>query len=271
MTVSPYRSVLSTAQQKLNAAINQIRSAIPHPGEAGMLIEQQFRFQLEEVLPEKVGVSHGFVVDSHGGLSKQMDIILYDRLNTPRIFASDGTQMFPVESTYACAEIKTKLDTSNLKDSFEKCASYKNLSREAYFEPTGKLITQTYRLFGSENPHWQSIFFCIAFESINSVSLQAQYNEIVKSENLQVHEKIDTIIALRATDGRNVLINVSGGLENNIPAPGSIDLLPSPGSKLCSYPAKEPWSLFIMLLLVYMTQAPTEPVKMLSYGGDEPY
>ena len=271
MTVSPYRSVLSTAQQKLNAAINQIRSAIPHPGESGMLIEQQFRFHLQEVLPEKTGVSHGFVVDSRGGLSKQMDVILYDRLNTPRIFANDGTQMFPVESTYACGEIKTKLDTSSLKDSFEKCASYKNLSREAYFEPTGKLITRSHKLFGGESPHWQSIFFCIAFESINSVSLQAQYNKIVKSGNLKVHERIDTIMALSATDRRNVLINVTGELENGVPAPGSIDLLPSPGSNLCSYPAEEPWSLFIMLLLSYMAQARTEPVKMLSYGGDEPY
>ena len=271
MTASPYRNVLSAVQQKLNAAINQIRSAIPHPGEAGMLIEQQFRFQLEEALPEKVGVSHGFVVDSHGGLSRQMDIILYDRLNTPRIFASDGTQMFPVESTYACGEIKTKLDASNLRDSFEKCASYKSLSRRAYFEPIGEPTTRTYILFGSEKSHWQSIFFCIAFESINSVLLQAQYNEIVKSGNLQVHEKIDTIIALSATDGRNVLINVSGGLENGMPASESIDLLPSPGSELCSYPAKEPWSLFIMLLLRYMTQALMEPVNMLSYGGDDPY
>ena len=271
MTISPYRSVLSTAQEKLNAAINQIRRAIPHSGETGMLIEQQFRSQLEEVLPEKVGVSHGFVVDSYGRLSKQMDIILYDRLNTPRIFASDGTQMFPVESTYACGEIKTKLNALNLKDSFEKCSSYKNLSRRAYFEPTKKLITSTYKLFGSEKPHWQSIFFCVAFESVNSTSLQNRYNEIVMSKNLQVHEKIDTIIALRATDKRNMLINVSGELRNSVPTLQSIDLLPSLGSKLCSYPAKEPWSLFIMLLLRYMTQAPMEPINMLLYGGNEPY
>ena len=271
MTISPYRSVLSNAQEKLNAAINQIRSAIPHSGEVGMLIEQQFRSQLGDVLPEKVGVSHGFVVDSCGRLSKQMDIILYDRLNTPRIFASDGTQMFPVESTYACGEIKTKLDTLNLKDSFEKCSSYKNLSRRAYFEQGEKLIISTYKLFGGDKPHWQSIFFCIAFESIDAENLKNKHHEIVVSKNLQVHEQIDTIAALKATNERNMLINVSGEMTSGVPASNSIDLLPSLGSRLCTYQAKQPWSLFIMLLLRYMNQAPMEPVNMLLYGGNEPY
>ena len=57
-------------------------------------------------------MSNGFVVDSTGEVSRQMDLILYDRLNTPRIFTSDGAQMFPVEATYACGEIKAKLNSS---------------------------------------------------------------------------------------------------------------------------------------------------------------
>ena len=48
----------------------QVRSAIPHSGEAGSLIEGQFRSQLTDVLPEKIGVSHGFVVDSDGRVSE---------------------------------------------------------------------------------------------------------------------------------------------------------------------------------------------------------
>ncbi len=89
----------------------------------GNLVERVFRNQLLEVLPEKVGVSNGFVVDSQGSVSRQMDIILYDRPNTPRIFTSDGAQMFPVEATYACGEIKTDMNSTQLDDAFEKCLS----------------------------------------------------------------------------------------------------------------------------------------------------
>lgn len=265
MTISPYGSVLSTAQEKLNAAIKQIRCSIPHSGEAGMLIEQQFRSQLEEILPEKVGVSHGFVVDSSGGISRQMDIILYDRLNTPRIFASKGTQIFPVETTYACGEIKTKLDSLSFKDSFEKCLSYKNLSRKAYFERFIP-ITDTYFLFGHRHKHWQSMFFCLAFESVSTEHLQRTYNKIVTTKKLEINKRIDTVIALNVNDKRNCLINVSGQLVDGMPSDNSVSFIPKTDSRLCTYLSKEPWSLFIMLLLPYMVQTPTEAVNMLHYG-----
>ena len=265
-----YRRVLSSAQKKLNAAIDQIRRSIPHRGESGTLIERQFRSQLEEVLPEKIGVSQGFVVDSIGGVSKQMDIILYDKLNTPRIFASDGAQMFPVEATYACGEIKTDLNSSKLEDSFKKCLSYKELCRKAYIKQASPLTT-SYTLFGCEYDRWQSIFFCVAVESIKAKCLNDKYNAIVDSMKLPVHKRVDTIIALSATDCQNMLLNVSGEVKNGIPPNQSIDLLPKPESKLCRYRAKEPWSLFVMLLLHYMIHAKTEPIDILFYGGDKPY
>ena len=252
------------------AAIDQVRSAIPHSGEAGGLIERQFRAHLQDVLPEKVGVSHGFVVDSEGGVSRQMDIILFDRLNTPRIFTSDGAQMFPVEATYACGEIKTTLDAAALADSFAKCDSYKSLIRRAYFETVAPVVT-TYSLFGEKHEHWQSIFFCVAANGIDGDGLAAECGKLVGDQALSVSQRIDTIVALKATNDRNVLLNVTGSIRGGIPDDGSIDLLPSASSTLVTYAATEPWSLFVMLLLRYMTQAPMEPVNVLKYGGDVPY
>ena len=265
-----YRNVLSNAQNKLSAAIEQIRCSIPHPGERGALIERQFRSQLEEVLPAKIGVSQGFVVDSIGGVSRQMDIILYDKLNTPRIFASEGAQMFPVEATYACGEIKTMLNKSRLEDSFEKCLSYKTLCRKAYIEKPGPKMT-AYTLFGCEHDHWQPIFFCIAVKSVEAIRLQSKFSEIVAINELSVNQRVDTIVALVATGGYNILLNVTGELKNDEPPNKSIDLLPNPNSKLCRYRANEPWSLFLMLLLRYMVQASTQPINMIPYGGNAPY
>ena len=265
-----YRKVLSSAQNKLSASIEQIRDSIPHSAEIGALIERQFRSQLEEVLPAKIGVSQGFVVDSVGGVSRQMDIILYDKLNTPRIFASEGAQMFPVEATYACGEIKTTLGTSELQDSFKKCLSYKKLCRQAYIiQPSA--ITNHCTFFGTKHEHWQSIFFCIAVESVKAERLESKFNEIVNSRKLPIHERVDTIVALEPTDDRNILLNVTGELKNGVPPNESIDLLPNPNSKLRSYPAKEPWSLFILLLLHYMNQASWHPINMIPYGGNAPY
>lgn len=78
-----YEEVLSLYQQKLDISAKQIRNLIPTSGEIGTLIEEMFRSYLIEALPEKIGVSHGFVMESNNGKSQQMDIILYDRMDTP--------------------------------------------------------------------------------------------------------------------------------------------------------------------------------------------
>ena len=271
MPSTPYRSVLSTAQYNMSTAIAQIRNSIPHTGETGDLVERVFRTQLIEVLPEKVGVSNGFVVDSKGDVSRQMDIILYDRQNTPRIFTSAGAQMFPVETTYACGEIKTDMDSAQLADSFQKCQSYKRLSRNSYFSQSNPLLRRVHTLFGREYEHWQSIFFCVAARSISASSLVPTFKRIVEEGSLQIQERIDTFVALDATDNQNMLLNGVVDPKDGIPRDASINFLPYPGSSICTYRAKEPWSLFVMLLLNYMTQVPTERVNMLLYGGSEPY
>ena len=83
-----YQEMLLSSQEKLDISAEQIRNLIPTSGEVGTLIEEMFRSYLAEILPEKIGVSHGFVMDSDGGESQQMDIILYDKMSTPRIFTS---------------------------------------------------------------------------------------------------------------------------------------------------------------------------------------
>lgn len=263
MNKKPYRNVLSAAQASLKAGIEQIRSSIPHAGETGTLIEKLFRSELKKVLPEKVAVADGFVVDADGRASKQMDIILYDKLNTPRIFSSDGAQMFPVETTYAAGEIKTRLDTSLLRDTYEKCSSYKSLVRKAYFGPN----QPRFFLFGKWYENWQSIFFCIAVESINVESLRDKSIEIVKEKNLTHNNRVDAICSL---DG-NFLLNLIKPPNAGVPKDQSIDLLPDPTNRFGVYSAKEPWALFISLLMKYMVQAPQLIVNMLPYDNGQPF
>ena len=269
-----YRASLSGAQTKLKAEIDRIRDSIPHSAEIGSLVEKCIRSALQEVLPSKIGVADGFVVDSEGGVSRQMDIILYDKLGTPIIFTGDGAQIFPVETTYACGEIKTHLNANTLQDTFEKCSSYKNLSRKAYVEVEGTdLILSTpkkdvmgklqksYSLFGKYHNHWQSIFFCIAVEGVSEETLLNSYSNLANSKPSPVEKRVDAIFTL---DGA-CLINSRAPIEGGIPKPGSIDLLPCKGSTLSAYPAREPWALFVHLLLRYMVQVPSEPIKTILY------
>ena len=241
-----------------------------------MAVEKKIREALTQVLPEKIGVSQGSVIDSNDNSSNQMDIVLYDKMNTPKIYNDDHGQIFPVELTYACGEVKTKLDSRGLENVFKKCLSYKNLHRRAYYTTKGD-IKNTVEMFGKESEHWKSIFFCITYESINleklCEKLCKKYNLMVDREGSSSLEKrIDTIVALNNPAKRcNIVLNAKIGAEHGIPVDSSIDFLPYTGSSLCPYEAKYSWELFITLLLRYMVQAPPQIINTLDYNKGGPF
>ena len=176
-----YRSRIEESHQLLEKKLREYRNLISHPGEKGALIEQAVREELEHFLPETVGVSHGFVVDSSNEISKQMDIIIYDKLRTPRILVSRGAQIFPVEATYACGEVKTRLEISTVTgDCMEKCISYKCLVR---------------KVLPNYEDSWKSVFFVIGLE------LHADIVDICNDLRTVYQHKIDSIFTLERKKG----------------------------------------------------------------------
>ncbi len=270
--LSRYRQSLEHMQERLTAEIARIRSTLPHSGEIGTGVEEVIRRALAEVLPPKVGVSHGFVIDSHGGESKQMDIVLYDAMSTPHIFvASDvtGHRVFPVEATYACGEVKTELNRRSLKDVFNKCDSYKTLKRSAYLDAE-KLSTPSQVLFGEPWRYWQSVFFCLAVDCTDLSSLKETYAQEVHNRKLDIHKRVDNITAISTYPQKHNCL-LQGEVERSFedgtvcPKDDSLSLLPSKSTITLSYRATSPWALFIALLLQCMSRVPSERVNMLMY------
>jgi len=58
--------------------------------------------------PKRYEVTHGHLIDQHGTVSPQIDLIVADNNGMPSLFtAADGTRYIPVESVFAVAEIKS--------------------------------------------------------------------------------------------------------------------------------------------------------------------
>ena len=265
---SKYSASLSHIEKALITNISEILGTVPHPGEKGSEIENKIREVLTSILPEKIGVSSGFVIDSDGNESKQMDIILYDKMNTPKIRSGDNGEIFPVELTYFCGEVKSILDSQALEDSFEKCLSYKRLQRKAYYNKNGP-IESTFKIYGRETDHWESIFFCISYTSINYDSLLKTYNALLSKYKSPINLRIDTILTLKnGGDSKNIILNAKTDSVSGEPLDHSVNLCPYPGSCLGIYNAKSPLVLFICLLLYYATQVRSEFIYMVPYFGE---
>lgn len=114
-------------EMKLNlrSKIDEVR----HPVAKGCESELNWIGLLRDYLPERYTVDSGFVIDSNGRISEQIDLIVYDRNFTPFIFKGRRTIFIPAEGVYAVFEIKSTLTGMNCKYAQKKIESVRNLKR----------------------------------------------------------------------------------------------------------------------------------------------
>lgn len=137
--------------QDLVSAFEKARKATT-PGLKGVARENEVRKKLENLLPSSVGVGSGCVIDHEGRVSKQQDVILYEKNICP-VFSINNTpetSYYPCEGVIAIGEIKTSIGKTEIEDCFSKIESVKRLKRLAIKEPNqlGSDVV-VYRSFGN--------------------------------------------------------------------------------------------------------------------------
>ncbi len=107
-------------------------AAISHPGDKGTAREGVLRAFLKEkaYLPARYAVSDGssHIISPTGHSSAQMDLVLFDAMNTPRLLSMGDIQFFPIECVYGVIEVKSDLDSVKvIEDGLNKIATFKTL------------------------------------------------------------------------------------------------------------------------------------------------
>lgn len=97
--------------------------AAGHSGARGSLREARVREFLLDHLPGRFGVGSGQLVHPSNLLSKQCDIVVYDRLSTPRLMPDETHSLFPVEGALAVVEVKSGLSATDLSEAFTNLQS----------------------------------------------------------------------------------------------------------------------------------------------------
>ncbi|RDZ52858.1 hypothetical protein C5C07_13965 [Haloferax sp. Atlit-4N] len=164
---------------ELRAKFELKAGAISHPQQKGEAREDALRELLEAYLPERCGVSTGFVIDVNGNQSQQMDVIIYDKYYTPIFKIADSKQYFPCETVIAVGEVKSEVKSRELEDAIEKIASAKTLKRFGAPMITGPGINlQGWEL--SRHDHRDQIFgFIFTGDSLSKENfVTAYYDEL---------------------------------------------------------------------------------------------
>lgn len=130
-----------------------------HPEEVGRAKEINIAKQLESILPHGVGVGRGYVFDSYGNISKQCDLVVYEKELIP-IFVRDSNDdysFFPCEGVIAVGEIKSTLNLNELNGAIEKLGKIKGLKRYCTDNHTFRHFLQTSPMYGADSQSFDPV------------------------------------------------------------------------------------------------------------------
>lgn len=117
------------------AKLQGARSLTRHPTVRGDGTEKEWRNTLEQFLPNRFAVDPGIIVDSRGGVSDQIDLVIHDRHFSPTFWTIDGTLFLPAECVYAVLEVKPEINKTYIDYAADKAASVRRLFRTSGLVP----------------------------------------------------------------------------------------------------------------------------------------
>jgi hypothetical protein len=83
----------------------------------GQIREILTRELFRPLLPADLGVGHGHIVSSvEGRVSRERDVVIYDRRLVPPVLYERSLGLFPLECTLATIEVKSRLTREELRD-----------------------------------------------------------------------------------------------------------------------------------------------------------
>src|SRR5260370_33862236 len=231
-------AIFEKVAQQMQLDFEQTRNALEHPGLKGSGIENIFREFLRKYLPKSLDISSGILIDSNGEQSRQLDVIISDAARTPIFYEKGEVRVIPIECAYAVIEVKSNLDSEELKQAFTNMKSVRALKKAAYFDPRS-INMPPLTFYGREYDIWPVHYFIFAADSIGLGHLMDSIHERHRLENLPLWSRIDTVCVLN----KGIIANMMTVNTEEI-----ITALPDPATELFSYSTK--WALLLFYTLI---------------------
>jgi hypothetical protein len=120
--------VFLKVQQELLAQM-AVGGLFEHASAAGTATERHWIDLFNRYLPQRYRSTSAFVIDSTGRRSRQIDIAIFDNLDSPLLFPHSSGLHIAAESVYAVFEVKPTISRQWIRDAGEKAASVRALRR----------------------------------------------------------------------------------------------------------------------------------------------
>ncbi len=135
LTIQNYRNFKFSFENIKEIFWDEKENKLINPGEYGTYREDLAKKWLQMYVPKRFGIGSGFIINSSGLVSTQCDIIIYDKMTTPKIENINNQRFFPIETVSCVGEIKSDVNSiGDLNSYLIKLAEFKKM-REGMKDP----------------------------------------------------------------------------------------------------------------------------------------
>jgi len=123
------KDLLASAGKKLKSDFEYLKETNPHYAERGAEAQEILIKFLNIHLPKRYAASSGIIIDNQNYVSPQIDVIVYDSVNSPVYRKDERVMILPSDNVAAAIEVKSNLSKKELADAAEKIKKAKNLNK----------------------------------------------------------------------------------------------------------------------------------------------
>ncbi|MDP9535215.1 hypothetical protein Q7L38_21815 [Pseudomonas protegens] len=204
-----------------------------HSGVLGDARESFIRDVLKRFLPSNISIGAGQIIDAQGGISKQIDLIIY-RNDFPTLRTFGSADVYLIEGVIATVEVKSQLNEKSLFEALENGKSVRNLKpsvlRHSLDEYSARIYDRDYQnLTVSQMNSVMGLVlppaYVYGYRGYPGASLEQLRNSLNSWHNLPDRAgELDVTLMpeVIATQGCVTLKNLNNHLA--LPRPGAADL-----------------------------------------------
>lgn len=196
----------------------RLSAHMKHSGNKGGYREDTLKTFLKEgKLPEKFGIGAGEIIGPSSEVSRQSDLIIYDRYNCPVLVFGESIQVIPSEAVYGIIEVKSKLSKQKLYEGLENIASFKKIVPQGMTKKQHSIMVMNY-----VRPRPFGMIFAYSLEKNSLESLVRNLREyegnldpdlwpnliVVLNEGIIYHSNEKLKVLLRTEDFNNEIFHL---------------------------------------------------------------
>ena len=164
---STIEKIVENYVQNEKTLVKQLHFDACHPTAIGGFREDIWRSMFEQIVPKKFKIEQSvFIIDSHGQVSKEVDLAIFDETYTPYIFRYGRLKFLPIEAVAVVVECKSSGQNQDRLKEWAQSIEDLKTSRKSFARMFSNIVAGEKGIAGTQSSTRPLRIFCCLNKSV---------------------------------------------------------------------------------------------------------